>query len=169
MTNEARSPNGESPPLVIRLCAGAFVLSSRNFAVLQASVPPQIVGSQAVPSCGAPASGHWYLHNFPPPARNEWGRGPERGESLRKQASSLQPSPPSCVRRRGRKALKTGRFQTCVDTNASGPARTSSNLAHEHAGPEAGAPATWGCAVRVPGFDIHSSFVIRHSSFASPL
>ena len=57
------------------------------------------------------------------------GRGPGRGESLRKHASSPQPSPPSCARRRGRKASKIGRFQTCVDTNASGPARTlDSNL-----------------------------------------
>jgi hypothetical protein len=36
------------------------------------------------------------------------GRGPRRGESLRKQASSPQPSPPSCVRRTGRKASKQG-------------------------------------------------------------
>ena len=29
--------------------------------------------------CGAPASGHWYLHNFPLSTRNEWGEGQGEG------------------------------------------------------------------------------------------
>ena len=55
------------------------------------------------------------------------GRGPRRGESKQKRASSPQPSPPSCVRRRGRKARQIRDSSTCIDTNAA-PSRELAEL-----------------------------------------
>jgi hypothetical protein len=54
---------------------------------------------------------HWYLHKFPLSPRGTSGeRAGERGIST-KRASSPQPSPPSCVRRRGRNAQLSGIYQ----------------------------------------------------------
>jgi hypothetical protein len=52
--------------------------------------------------------GRWYLHRFPlSPRGTSRERAGERGISI-KRASSPRPSPPSCVRRRGRNARQSG-------------------------------------------------------------